>query len=546
MQPKHLISYFVTAFLLLTFHAYPQTDKGFPLDSLDGKFLNWYNLDPVRDGIQGASVNKAYSELLTGKTASRTIVVAVIDGGVDIEHPDLAGKIWTNPKEIAGNGIDDDQNGYTDDIHGWNFLGNSKGENIQYENLEYVRIFKALNPKYIKVTNPDVLNAQDKKEYQVYMKARIKYREELAKYQDRETNFSRFEDTYYKNKAVLEKYLHKSNPSLEEIQSVDPKSPEVDMAKSFMISIMKNGFAEKYIPEVKKEIRKYLDYLLNVDFNPRFLIKDDPDNISDKNYGNNDVIGPRAQHGTFVSGIIAANRNDGIGIDGIAGNVRIMVLRVVPDGDERDKDVALAIRYAVDNGANIINMSFGKYFSNHKEFVDAAIKYADEHQVLMIHAAGNDALDLDRSVHYPTNELNDGIRVSNWVTVGASSSEFGKSFCGVFSNYGRENVDLFAPGVNMISCFPENTYHQGDGTSFSAPVVSGVAALIWSYNPSLTSKQLKEVLLSGINHYPKSRIYKPNITSSKKSKTKFFKLSVTGGTVNVYQSLQNAAAFKSK
>ena len=253
-----------------------------------------------------------------------------------------------------------------------------------------------------------------------------------------------------------------------------------------MISLHDNGFTPEGFNKIKEEIDVKLNKQLNPDFNSRSIIGDDPEDINDTDYGNNDVTGPDAFHGTFVSGIIAAIRDNNVGINGIATDVEIMSVRAIPDGDERDKDVALAIRYAVDNGANVINMSFGKDFSPHKDFVDDAVRYAEAHNVLLIHAAGNDANDLDTIPSYPMNRLNDGTMVTNWITVGASSKNQDKDLPGVFSNYGKESVDLFAPGVNMISLYPGNLYDMGDGTSFAAPVVSGVAALILSYHPDLS------------------------------------------------------------
>lgn len=294
---------------------------------------------------------------------------------------------------------------------------------------------------------------------------------------------------------------------------------------------------------MQENTRSYLDYRLNTSFHPRDIISDNPEDIDDMDYGNNNVKGPTAEHGTFVAGIIAANRQNSIGTDGIAEQVEIMVLRAIPNGDEWDKDVALAIRYAVKNGANIINMSFGKAYSPQKHFVDDALKYADEQNVLVIHAAGNDAENLDEKERFPTNNLTDGVEAKNWLTVGASTHKLSKELCGVFSNYGPEEVDLFAPGVNIISLSPENSYEMNDGTSFSCPVVSGVAALVWSYYPHLTAMQLKDILLNSTVRYPKQTVYYPNIETSTKSKTKFSSLSKTGGIINAYEALKLAEKF---
>lgn len=520
--------------------SYSQSRGVTTIDSLPVKYLNWYNRSPSQDKIQGAATDQAYRELLNDKSPRKKVVVAVIDGGVDIYHPELEGKIWTNKKEIAGNGLDDDNNGYVDDIHGWNFIGNSKGEHLLYENMEYVRIFKKLNPRFSGVTDENGLPADDKQLYAVYVKSKIKYEEELRKYTRRAKDLESFERYVNHQEEVLKKYLRKQDLTAADVRAVKTKSEMVNEAKKVMLDLYDKGFTRKDLSDMQKRSNDFLTYYLNLDFNPRMLVNDDPENISDLNYGNNDVKGPRSFHGTFVAGVIAAIRGNGQGPDGLANHVEIMTLRVVPDGDERDKDVALAIRYAVDNGADIINMSFGKYFSITRGILDDAVRYAGNHNVLMIHSAGNEADNLDLTEHYPSAILADGSKVSNWITVGATSDILNKEFCGVFSNYGAENVDLFAPGVNIVSLAPDGKYEMGDGTSFSGPVVSGVAALVWSYYPELTAIQLKDILLESSTKYPKAKVYSPDTKSSKRKKVQFATLSRTGGVVNAYNALQAA------
>lgn len=520
--------------------SYSQSRGVTTIDSLPVKYLNWYNRSPSQDKIQGAATDQAYRELLNDKSPCKKVVVAVIDGGVDIYHPELEGKIWTNKKEIAGNGLDDDNNGYVDDIHGWNFIGNSKGEHLLYENMEYVRIFKKLNPRFSGVTDENGLPADDKQLYAVYVKSKIKYEEELRKYTRRAKDLESFERYVNHQEEVLKKYLRKQDLTAADVRAVKTKSEMVNEAKKVMLDLYDKGFTRKDLSDMQKRSNDFLTYYLNLDFNPRMLVNDDPENISDLNYGNNDVKGPRSFHGTFVAGVIAAIRGNGQGPDGVANHVEIMTLRVVPDGDERDKDVALAIRYAVDNGADIINMSFGKYFSITRGILDDAVRYAGNHNVLMIHSAGNEADNLDLTEHYPSAILADGSKVSNWITVGATSDILNKEFCGVFSNYGAENVDLFAPGVNIVSLAPDGKYEMGDGTSFSGPVVSGVAALVWSYYPELTAIQLKDILLESSTKYPKAKVYSPDTKSSKRKKVQFATLSRTGGVVNAYNALQAA------
>ena len=294
-------------------------------------------------------------------------------------------------------------------------------------------------------------------------------------------------------------------------------------------------------------IQKYVDTYLNLDFNPREVVGDDPYNMDDRSYGNSDVRGPAATHGTFVAGIIAAKRNNNLGIDGIADNVQIMALRAIPDGDERDKDVALAIRYAVDNGANIINMSFGKTYSPNKKFVDEAVKYAEENNVLLVHAAGNEGKDIDVHRKYPSNLYEDGAWVETWLTVGANSAEANMNLPAIFSNYGIKNVDLFAPGVQVVSTDTGSTYNKMNGTSFSCPVVAGVAALVLSHYPELTAVQLKEILKESVTLVKKpKKVYVPGRGKKEREKTKFRKLSNTGGIVNAYAALELAEKMTAK
>ncbi|MFH1319968.1 MAG: S8 family serine peptidase [Bacteroidota bacterium] len=520
--------------------ALPQSNPVSTLDSLDITYHNWYNMDPNLNNIQGTGIDRAYSELLNDKRPKEKIIVAVIDGGVDIEHEDIKGKIWINGDEISDNGKDDDKNGYIDDIHGWNFIGNAKGENIKHETLEQVRMLRKLEPLYQSYLSIDEVPDDKKEEFRIYNKCKSDYQEKLAKYKTLYKNFEDLEKNVDYYEKVISDHLGKTDFTPEEVYDIGTSEKNVKLAKKYLTTKYKQGFSRKSLEKKKEHCRVYLDKHFNIDFNPREIISDNPEDINDINYGNNDVKGPTSEHGTFVAGIIAANRSNNIGIDGIASNVEIMVLRTVPDGDERDKDVALSIRYAVDNGARIINMSFGKDFSPQKQFVDDAIKYAEENNVLLIHASGNDGSDLDVITFYPTNVYNDGSRAKNWINVGATSTQNNKKFCGNFSNYGKQNVDLFAPGVNILSLSPENKYVIANGTSFSSPVVSGVAALVLSCYPELTALELKDIILNSCTLYPKLKVYYPGSKSKKRKKTKFHTLSSTGGVVNAYKALKLA------
>ena len=525
--------------MLLTFAAYTQPESVSTVDSLDKQYYNWFNLSPD-EKIQGSWADKAYNELLKDRQPAKKIVVAVIDGGVDINHPELIGKIWTNSDEVAGNGTDDDNNGYIDDIHGWNFIGGANGENILYETMEYVRILRELTPKFGNIADLTEVAPADMSNYELYLKVRKEYDEEFSNYSAQRQNLTSFEERIKRPREIIQKYLNKEKFTKEDLEGIKSDNELVKLSKEYLLERYKTGFTFEWMEQYKKHISEYLDYRLNLEFDPRStIVKDNPTDINDRNYGNNDVTGPRPFHGTACSGIIAANRDNGIGIKGVASNVEIMVLGAVPDGDERDKDIALAIRYAVDNGANVISMSFGKYYSLYSRFMDEAIRYADEHNVLLIHSAGNEASDVDVVANFPSANFVDGGVAKNMITVGATSYKSGKTFCGSFTNYGKKNVDIFAPGVDIITIFPNNKYSQGNGTSYAGPVVSGVAAMVWSYFPGLTAAELKDILLKSATQYPKLKVIVPN-KEGLKDKKNFTELSTSGGTINAYQAIQEA------
>jgi subtilisin family serine protease len=488
------------------------------IDDFKKENQNWFNKDFESDNILGASVDKTYESLLPQLKVKDTIVVAVIDGGVDIKHEELAGKIWINKKEIPNNGIDDDGNGYVDDVNGWNFIGSKSGENIHFENIEATRVMR------------------EHQNDSTYLKAKRLYDTELSKSKNDSINIARFEANY--QKAIL---IIKSNTGIVVKQAEDLNkitiypNQSVKNAKLYLQSKYEKGFSEKDFNDMKEHNKESLKYFLNPNYNPRSLVGDNPGNINDRNYGNNDVTGPRPEHGTSVAGIIAANRNNSIGINGIASSVKIMPLRVVPEGDERDKDIALAIIYAVDNGARIINMSFGKQISPNKSFVDDALKYAEIHNVLVIHASGNDGLNIDKSESYPSGKFLNGYIASNWMNVGASNMHADKYLPAKFSNYGQKSVDIFAPGRGIVSLNPSNLYSMHSGTSVATPVVTGVAALLLSYFPELTPQELISILLEGSYKVQKpKKVIIPNLSDASVTKAKFNTLSKSGGIVNAY------------
>ncbi len=493
---------FASAFALLTVLVFAQTEE-----------TGWHLKDPAADGVNGTGVEKVYQSLAKGKE-SQTVVVAIIDSGVDMYHEDLVDNIWVNTDEVAGNNIDDDQNGYVDDMHGWNFLGAPDGTNINAETLELTRLY-AKYRDYFEGKDVASLNKRDKKLYETYKEYERIIEKERAKAEmalgSMEQNEAMLIDAIH---AFKKKYPEtKLTPDF--MTSFDPgDDPQMQVVQQIFQQIGNFGMEVESIEQIEKEIevgyaeakndfQNKLEYGYNPDFDARAIIGDNYADSYETGYGNNDVIGEFNFHGTHVAGIVGATRDNDIGVKGIADNVQLMVLRTVPDGDERDKDVANAIRYAVDNGASVVNMSFGKGQSWDKRAVDKAVKHAMKNDVLLVHAAGNEAENNDEIAHYPTPTFEKkGLfgkkYADNWIEVGALSPEQGEGAPASFSNYGAKEVDIFAPGVQINSTGPDNTYRPASGTSMASPVVAGVAAMIRSYFPTLTAKQVKSILKESV------------------------------------------------
>jgi cell wall-associated protease len=499
----------------------------------DAKIINWYN-----GKGPGMETEAAYKLLKSRK--STTVVVAVIDSGIDIEHEDLKGKIWVNKDEIPSNGIDDDKNGYIDDVHGWNFLGNANGENLDAACLEKTRILKKLSAKFDGV-DPTTLNASEKKEYELYEKVKNEIetsREEYSGYLGQMDMLAMMIDQV---PVMVGNALGNPNYTLKDLQKWHPKDEQMMQLKEFAMAIATGEFTKTMLEEQKKQINDMLDYNLNVDYDDRSLIGDNPADFSDKNYGNSNVEGPDALHGTHVGGIIGAVRGNGLGGDGVANDVKLMVLRAVPNGDEHDKDIALAIRYAVDNGAQVINMSFGKGYSMYAEEVYAAFKYADAKGVLLVHAAGNDNADVDAAPNFPTSMYSfQSEPFAHFLTIGASTRVAKGKLAASFSNYGQTKVDVFAPGFEIYNSVPQSSYQKLQGTSMAAPMVAGVAAMLQSYFPTLTMKEIKDIILNSSTSYKGTKQALPGTDEQ----VDFGKLSTTGGVVNVKNAVKMCMALE--
>jgi len=514
---------------------------------------SWHLEDPSSSGIYGISLEKAYAELLKNKTPKKKIIVAVIDSGIDTTHEDLRPVMWTNKKEVPGNGKDDDNNGYIDDIHGWNFIGGKDGSNVGKDSYEAARVYYRFKPKFETAGfNSANLSADELKTFKIYQKAK----EQLeAQGKEAAMYVMILKDAVVKlpqADSILQVAMGKKQYTGDELQSFSSSEPTVSKARTAVLGFFQQtrqmdntntgligDLVQFYEGEkskldaVEKEPRRYRAE----------VVKDNYDDIKDRYYGNNDIMGTDASHGTHVSGIIGAVRNNNIGIKGIADNVEIMSIRAVPDGDEHDKDIANAIRYAVDNGALVVNMSFGKSFSPEKKWVDEAVRYAESKDVLLIHAAGNDSKNIDTEDNFPNMKENDDtLKIfSNWINVGASGASKDDIVAG-FSNYGKREVHVFAPGVKIHSSIPGgNTYGDKDGTSMASPVVAGLASLLLSYYPELSAKQVKSIIETSVVKIEEPIAIKPGTEDEKMGLNE---LSITGGIVNAYNALRRAESFK--
>jgi subtilisin family serine protease len=497
---------------------------------------DWHLQTPTNDPFYGTGVHQAYAELLSDKEPQKEVIVAIIDSGTDIEHEDLSSNIWVNEDEIPNNGIDDDGNGYIDDIHGWNFIGGSDGSHVTDDTFEITRLYSMLSAKY-EGTDVSTLDDEAAAEYEYYEQIKVDF------YAERDEINQIFENVTGFEQAIMGARQVFNVPSLDSLTSEqiapNPSDPEhIAQSKGLVNYMRANDIKESDVTEAKEQFESLAKYGMNPDFDPRPIVGDDYTDLTNRFYGNNDVSGPENDHGTHVAGIVGAVRNNGFGMDGIA-DVKLMIVRTVPNGDERDKDVANAIRYAAENGADVINMSFGKGYSPEKWYVDSAIQFADSMGVLMVHGAGNDGENNDITDNFPSNTYEDGGVAVNYIEVGASSWEEGYSLPAEFSNYGKLEVDIFAPGVAIYSTFPENEYSAQDGTSMASPVVAGVAALIMSYYPDLTATQVKEILLETATIPSITMVEKPG-SYEEPEMIPFSQLSVSGGIVNAYDALKLA------
>lgn len=509
-----------------------------------------WHMQDQSSGYYGISADKAYEFLRAKNKKSNTVVVAVIDSGIDTTHEDLKPVLWKNTGEIPGNGVDDDKNGYVDDVYGWNFLGSRDGKaNVEKDSYEAARVYHQFKTKWDgKETDPAKLSKEEKFEYEMWARAKEEITGNVNPMEVMQLR--RMSKAMLAGDSVIRAELKKEEYNCKELTSYNTSNTSAQRVRDLLVSICKANDTEEITnQQILDQLEGDLGKLEAAENAPHpyrnSIVQDDYDDFNDKYYGNSNVhvSNKSAVHGTHVAGIIAAMRNNGVGMDGIADNVKIMVLRAVPDGDEHDKDIALAIRYAVDNGARVINMSFGKGYSPEKNWVDEAVAYAQSKGVLMVHAAGNDSKNLDVEPNFPSPVFQkDGKRASNWITVGASgpNNEKNNSLTAGFSNYGKEEVDVFAPGVKIYSTVPGgNTYQNLQGTSMASPVVAGLAALILQYYPELSAEQVKYVIQQSARK-PEGKVKNPGTGEE----VELSDLSKYGGVVNAYEAVKLASTLK--
>jgi subtilisin family serine protease len=519
----------------------------------------WHMLDRSKSGYYGVSVDRAYDFAKAKKLKSNTVIVAVIDSGIDTTHEDLTSVLWTNKGEIPGNGIDDDKNGYVDDIHGWNFLGSrDNSRNVEADSYESVRVYHQYKSKYDgKTIDETTLTPAERYQYEMWKRAQEEVAGGDSKTGAMELIFlKRAYTSAAKSDSILRVAMNKQTYTGKDLEAFTPSEDNAKKAKTALYGLMLGNEAldatnQDFLGDFGEYLEGEEKKAEAVDKAPENyraeIVADNYSDINDRYYGNGNVLvsNKSALHGTHVSGIIAASRNNGKGIDGIADNVKIMMIRAVPDGDEHDKDIANAIRYAVDNGAQVINMSFGKGYSPEKIWVDDAVRYAESKGVLLVHAAGNEGKNIDSTYNYPNPVyVSDSKRASNWITVGASgpNNEKGNSLTANFSNYGKEEVDVFAPGVKIYATVPGgNVYRDLQGTSMASPVVAGVASLILQYYPALSAQQVKYAIQKSAQK-PTFKVHKPG--SEDDDDVNLADISKYGGVINAYEAMKVAATLK--
>jgi subtilisin family serine protease len=495
---------------------------------------NWHLKDIEKDSLPGISLERAYLELLQKLTAD-TIIVAVLDSEININREGLKEQIWVNKNEIPNNGIDDDTNGYIDDIHGWSYIGTKKNDSVVFSSFAFTRVIAKYDAKF-KNSSRAVIPEKDKQYYDDYIRALAAFNKELEYRKSNLVKYARIEGKYNKASEIVNHYLPNSDYNQAQLDSLETSVTDEEEKKyiSYMKYYLKHDINNYTINKGKYSEQKIISQNLNTNHNGKYHTKDNPDDITDVPYGSNTVDGiANFHHGTEIASIIASSRNHK-DVKGMLAAVKIMCLNTSTAGDEYDKDIALAIRYAADNGAKVINMSFGKAFSLHPEWVKEAVLYAESKNVLIVTSAGNNSINLDQDYDYPNDAFEGKEYANNFLKIGATTYRLDSTLVADYSNYGKNEVDIFAPG-SQIDCLTWNRTTKDSGTSLSSAVVSGVAALIFSYYPNLTAEEVKNIIMeSGLTI--DLMVTKPS-NDEEKEKVPFNTLSKSGKIVNAYNAL---------
>lgn len=534
MNPRLLIS-IVFLFVSTVFPFVVNAQKKSVLSEEELK--TWWQKDIIEDTIPGISLDRAYRELIQNKKGEE-VIVAVLDTKIDISHEDIKGQLWINIDEIPNNNIDDDYNGYIDDINGWNFLGNNNGEDMLYELVEVARIVQKYQNDFTDMPEEDLTIAQNEL-FDTYQKALSIYNDQKHKALEQKERADKAYVDFISAKDFMKPYFKGEKMKIKSLDSLKKVEPKLADYVDFFKELIEYDITEKDYDYSRDYYNNEL-LMYNIDDDERKILRDGNSNFENNNYGNNILDGEVPfEHSIGVSGILAATRNNQIGIDGFSNNIKLMPVIMVCSGDEHDKDVSKAIYYAVDNGADIINMSWGKDFSLYEELVRDALRYAADKNVLLVTGSGNDGRNIDIGQRrFPTDFYNDEEFISNFISVGASSHKMDSTFVTSFSNYGKVNVDVFAPGENIYTTKSRNTYKTSRGTSYSSPIVSGIAALLKSYYPKLTAVELKKIIMDSGTSIDINVIVKK--ADGSKELVPFTELSKTGKIVNAYNALKMA------
>ncbi len=510
---------------------------GFSQDLDEETLKVWWQKDIEKDSIPGIGLERVYQELIKDRTGEE-VIVAVLDTKLDIDHEDLKGQIWVNNDEIPNNGIDDDDNGYIDDVHGWNFLGNSKGEDILYQFSEFMRVINEYQARF-ENKSLETLNDDEKKLYLKYQKAKKEFETKKKQALEEKLSSDSLTMEYYAGKDALKKYLEEGYTS-EQLDSLGKKDTSLTKFTNLFKDIVAYNISEDDIKYSSNSFKERLNRDLNLSYDETALREDNVSDFSDSIYGNPVIKGEVPfEHSILVSGPLAAKRNNSKGLEGFSNQIKIMPIVMIPTGAHHDKDLFMALKYAVDNGAQIINMSWGKDYSLYEEYVFEAMKYAEKNDVLLVMSSGNDNLDIDKTLHFPRDYNENGTVIKTIIKSSANTKRIDSTLVAEFSNFGRKNVDVFAPGKEIYTTDSNNTYRFGEGTSYTVPLVSGTAALLKSFFPKLTAIELKEIILSSSTRL--DILVKRPGDEEDASLVPFSSLSRTGGILNAYSAFKKAS-----